>query len=295
MIGMYAKREGMEVAYPPPGTAGTALTPGASWAWSAWVQLDSSLDDDFVMMGVSLWEAISYSTGGNVLEGSKIQVGVGAAGAEVAVATVAGGLAATADALCTHSKTVFKGGVAWTPPTRINRGERVAIRASKSSTGAYILAVKIYGYSPRDMPPLIEVPRSDLWARNMMPNLEAEAFSGGTSLSLTTGTASATYGAWVEAIAENALPRPALMTGVSFEYGSASAYLECQIGTGSVNKEVGRGMVVSATRTALPGPATGAMYLPRPVLVYANERVALRMRGSPTSTAFSVVPIWMEI
>jgi len=290
-VDAHPKRDIPEVCYPD-NNFGTAVTPGNSWAWSAWAQLTASLADHLVLSAAQLYVLLS-TTATPVLQQFQVEIGTGAAGSEVTVARSGSAIGYSASGSA-ETKSIFRTETLWLPPVRIAAGTRVAVRATKQGTDPLALNVTLIGFPAADFPPVSTHPHPDPYLRASEP-AAAVTYPNAGLASVTTAGTIWVYGSWVELIAAGALSRHMLAAGFACGDAVISGAFHLQLGTGSAGNEVPHALAVAAGRSSNPGPGFGQAHFVRPALIKPGERVAARVRGRPVSTAFAVQLLALEL
>jgi hypothetical protein len=106
-----------------------------------------------------------------------------------------------------------------------------------------------------------------------------------SSLDVTSGGSAWADGAWVEVLAST--PANMHMAAVSYTYAGTSASVEVELGTGTAGNEVAVGCLRDYFVSTANNSLSMAWY-PVPWAIGAGVRLAVRIRGTQTSTHFYV-------
>lgn len=244
-------------AVAPPAAASPVLTSGASFTYGAWVELITSTATPITIAGLSLSVP---SLGGNALV--DLQIGVGLAGAEVAISTYFFFLAGGASGPNSFPFEV--------PLDGITTGTRVAMRLRYQSSAGTI-AVALHYYANFDA--------------SHKSTLAASYVPLGAAQVATTPGASWASGSWFQLTAglgsENAL----LGIEVRGHNSGVGFYdQEIDLGIGGAGAEV---LVTTLRGYVAAGGSSGwgGYSLPAPLPVSGSSRIACRSRHSATGTA----------
>lgn len=285
-VGLGAKRDVVEIVFPA-ATYGASVTPGNSWANSAYVQVVSAaaMTTNMLLTGLVVYELIN-TTATAVTEAFEVDVAVGAAGAEVVVATVGAAIGYLASGT-TDTKTILKSETLPIMPTRLDTGVRVAVRARKSGTNTLALSCSIIGYPAASYPPITSRPDPAQYLQAMEKRGGAVTYPGAGLTTLTLAGSVWTFGAWAEVVASAAAEM--LITGYAGGDLTTGLIVHMEIGTGAAGSEVSRGLGVLPGRGALPGPGFGYHSLQRPIYVKPGERIAIRGKGQPANSTTDIM------
>lgn len=283
-FGLAPKRDIVEICFPN-NDNGVATTPGNSWTYSAWAQLTASLATDLILTGVYVYKLIS-ATATPIVEKVQLSIGTGGAGSETTIAVVTTAIGYTSSA-AVETKSIIIGEFLPIMPTRIDSGTRVAIRSTKSGTGAFGLNVKIVGYPANSFPPILQPPTPEQWLSTMEKAGGSTVQPSAGVVTLQTGGTLWTYGAWTQIVASAAADL--IITGITAGDVVVSGGFDMEIGTGAASSEVSHGLLCVVGRTFFPGPGNGYWALSRPIFVKAGERIAGRIRGRPVSQNYDII------
>lgn len=229
------------------------------WTWTPWVQVHASTPEAWALAGVN----IDHAGEGFFTDWrGEVQVGIGGAGNETPIATLAGSVHLVS----------FAGFYHWPAPALVDlipAGSRVSVRArtADSKTASWFLSIEYLAHPLADDTAVSDV-------------ASAVAPSAGFATA-TTGASAWQNGAWVEAIASAA---DALVLGAVSHYMGVNCEFEIDVGVGSAGNEA----VITTIRgtTTVSGFVVGPMVTPlRPLLsaIPAGSRVAVRWRNSTLS------------
>jgi len=290
-VDLLPKRDIIEQIVPDDATS-PSWGAGGSWAFGSWIQIIASIANDFVLTQVQLYEVATF-TSGPLLALLQMEIGVGAAASESAIATIASGLGGASDGT-TENKTLFTNKTHFVAPTFIAAGSRVAQRAATNLTGGVVGGIKLVGYDARDFETLRRQPRNERFLRSYLTTSQGADVDPTLGVNTVSSAASAWgLGSWVEFVATASKPR--LVKGVIASTTSASVHPTFEIGTGAGGSEITRGRVPLTGRAGLP-PAPGVAYFYRPVLVKPGERIAVRVKdNSGAAISYSVMLLTDEV
>lgn len=246
----------------PSAGTGVAITTGASWAYGAWVQVLAATAAPTAIAGVQL-------TGGTYSSQMwELDLGVGAAGAEVSIGTLR---------LFLYSSGQTGGPIGLLLPLPlggIGSGVRVAVRArSAIAQGPATVALNYY-----------ENLSSDQVAS--ASQVLGSAPSGSGTASLTPSATPWANSAWVQLIA-SAPADLGLLGIVHGNAGAATEGVEYDLGTGASGAEV----VITTLRETTPAAKILYTWLPGVYPLATGTRLAIRMRKSDTSTSAHPVAV----
>lgn len=257
--GVYYVRDNPEIIVPVDADPIT-LTTGSGW--TAWTEVTAGLASDLVLTRVLA--AVAPST---VYADGRVEVGIGAAGSEVAIAesTWLRSLLATSGA----------GGSALNPervvPYLIAAGTRIALRARERSGGAATVRVYLQGY-------LGGGPTVQSLARLQQDYMNGTLTVASLTIPETAGIVLNSYVAWAWTAWAQALasaPTDLLVYGFGSGQPGATFYSGggglIQLGVGAAGSEVAVGAAGYCY-------GTKPMLFGHPVLVEAGERVAVRQK-----------------
>lgn len=261
VAGVYYVQDRPEIIVPVDAAA-VSVVSGAD-AWSAWVQVTAGLGADFILTHI-----LAVSVAGTVYMNGQIEVGVGAAGSEVAVAE--------SEWSTTLQAVSGAGGVSRDPRRvqyyRIPAGTRIAVRAYGRS-GSNTVVVYLQGYSGAGptVQSLATLQQGYVNGTVTLASLNMPE-TGGLVVSSFVAWA---WTAWVQATA--AAPARMLVYGFDSGLPGAAFYSAdgglIQLGVGAAGSEVVRG-AAGYCRGSSP------MVLGHPVLVEAGERIAVRAKSA---------------
>jgi hypothetical protein len=240
----------------PSAAAGVAITTGAGWVYDPWVEVIAATAAPIAIAGVQITGG-SYS--GSMWD---LDIGVGAASAEVSVGTLRMYLH--------NSGTVSHPVGMWLPVSLggIGAGVRVAVRAriGVAMIGPASIALNYY-----------ENPSSD--QASTSAQMLGSGPSGAGTATLTPNATPWANSPWVELVASAAADL--WLLGLVHAPGlDAQNGLEYDLGTGGLGAET----VITTVREASGATRIGFTWLPGPLPVAAGTRVAVRMRKAGTVT-----------
>jgi hypothetical protein len=248
----------------PAGAAAVSVTPsGTAWAYSAWVDVIAST------AAASVLTAVHVVVAGVAVE-CEFQVGVGAAAAEVAIASVRSVYNSTVSSTGEHRFPI--------PIDAIPAAARVAIRMRKAGTNVTPWTFAI-GYMEKPITGDLQV--------SVKPTVIAGAGAAATVVAWS--TTAWVFGAWTQLIASASGD----LVVVALALSGSNLELELEIGIGAAAAEVTLTTVRVFVSAANDGP--GYLALPNPLTgIPSGARVAARMRKAGTSASgCSVALIYM--
>lgn len=243
----------------PGGAVGITVTDATSWGTPAWVEVDPSLDTAGVLMGVC-FEGASVLGGGTM----EIEVGKGAAGSEVIVATFAAAwryLAGSAP-----NNVLLPIGI-----DNLPLGSRIAIRLSKNTSSAATSVLSIL-YYPKPITGTL------LTTANPLKCVPYRA----DGIAITPNASAWAYSAYAEVIASTATG--IVVVGVVVIH-AAGGSAEVVLATGASGAEVDRtvfAVVTQSTGANEGGPRYHELW--SPLRIPSGTRVAVRIRKEGTNT-----------
>lgn len=243
----------------PPAANGVSITPsGTNQANSAWAVLSASSGADWALAAVAFNPGVS----GVFVE---FDIGVGAGGSEVVIATISGQV--NSEATCANHR------LPWTIPIggRIPLGSRVTVRMRKTGTDttAWTAAIE-YFEEPMTgnavVSPVVGLPR------------------GGNN-ALTPSATDNAYSSWVLQVSSSPLLADLVVGGVSVTFPAANEPYEISYGKGTAGQESTvykqRGIAKDISLLGHGGPYYTTCYpaLPR---IRAGQALTTRMRKNGT-------------
>lgn len=250
----------------PPAANGVSLTPdGTAFTFSAWTEIDSATSADWALAAIAFNPAVSAAID------LEFEVGVGAAGSEVAVASIAGFL--STEATCANHR------LAWTIPIggRIGSGDRVSVRLRKSGTDttAWTIALEYF---------------EEPMAGNAVvsPVVGSLICDNATLPAVTPSSTDAAYSNWVVQAQSSPLTTDIVMGAALVGSPGAAEPYEISYGHGPTGQEITayRQRGYSKNISAL---GSGGLYYtpcyPALPIIRTGQGYTIRMRKNGTSTA----------
>lgn len=271
------------------------IAPGLSWTWGSYAQITAGLAYDFLCMGAtpSLFLAV-IPPAPLFTFFLQFEIATGAAGSEVARAYgQIGGMA--------HNPSPNTEGSIWantreTPfqPFVIPAGTRIAARAAFSVTYSPFFALFLYGFNDSTFPASpTSINYNDYWHGDLGLTPETMLTPQLSSLTVTSGAASWTWGSWVQVWASAAADT--LIRGVIAGLSTAGQ-TQIQLGIGPAGSEVPFDTLAWGAHPLLTtGPLTGYVRLARPLQINIGERLAVRAASRfpnaaiPTNVAYEAL------
>ena len=240
----------------PAAATGVTLTMGTAWVYGTWVEVIAATAAPIAIAGF----ALSGGAFSNVMW--EMEIGVGAAGAEVPVGTLRLFLAdATA-------RTVPEGLFLPVPLGGIAAGVRVAVRTrSPTGTGPASLALNYYASFSSDQV-------------TIAAQVLSSAPSGSGTASLAPSATPWANSPWVQLLASAATDSGLLGLVHGAVPSGAEDGVEYDLGTGAAGAET----VITTIRNAPVTGRTPHSWLPGIYPILAGTRVAVRMRKAGTNT-----------
>ena len=270
---------------------------GGNQAWSSWAQLQAAgvLDRDFVLCGAYHAMGVVTAASGNSFRRLYVEIGYGASGAEVAVASFQnfGWINKSAAA---ETVLIGFGGTVFVEPAVIPARSRVAVRGWGNASGVQN-SVLLFGYYRDEWEALMESPDYEEYARGaamyraaISPSPAAAADLGAT---VTSGSSAWSYGDWVTLIAAGQVVRPVYVRAIHAGIGAAptagNTQFQIQLGVGAAGEEVPLDVVGQKTTVGVAGQSPGgAQVLWRPLYVPPNTRVAVRAASLAPAQPYDV-------
>jgi len=277
----------------PDNAVAVIVNPGASWAWSSWVQVTAGISSPLLLTHLiaQIMLNVVAAVSPTVFEPLHIQIGKGAAGSE----EVIGELGFCCGMYVSATATVILGNAINLPltPTIVPANTRLAVRATEqSATVYYQLVCYLYGYDAtkfslplyfrqmREIEQLLKGLKTKLPRIVPLASLSAYITSGATW----------TWGSWVKII--SSADKDILIVGVVHTPISSLTQYQIQIGIGAAGSEQAMS-TVGCPGASLSG--VGTYYLPRPLLVKKDERVSVRNKASGASRQSTVNLLYYEL
>lgn len=279
MLSFLPRRDdNFEIILPTDAAAEAMSSPGASWAFSSWNQLDASVAPEFVLCGMYL-NHMSFIPGGTSIGVGELQVevGIGGSGSEVVVA--AGHTSYWGSNPSPNTVNVLTSRLITLPfnPILIPSGSRISTRSASNGLTSRV-ACFLYGYDYNSWSPVVKLPIPDLdrylkGARSPTQGTVVTPSAGTTTI---TSAAYSTYGSWTTMIAS--APRDLLVTGFSGWVNDQNENCQVQIGVKPSGGSIfARSKIAFPDRNVLAIPPGTMVYLPRPLFVKAGEVVQARI------------------
>ena len=263
-----ARRDSPEVIYPLD-AAPTSFATGTSSAFSAWQQVVASLPSGFVLTRI----IATLDVLGGAFHGGRIEVGIGAATFEVAIAE----LAFHSLLFDPVADDAGRQDLSWVPGNfyYIPSGTRVAVRAYVTTTAARTVYIYLQGFDVRGPVFAKSLRRYRQWAAGVATKASLTIPETGGGATPSPGS-TWTYSSWVEHVA--AAADDLLVHGLTINAPSAlkiSTHNFVQVGVGASPNE---------TPICGGGGAYGvrSYYFDPPALVRKGERIAIRGKSSAT-------------
>lgn len=244
----------------PAGAAKVAIADGAgAWVYGSWTQIDVSMPAGAVLAGVMF----RVTTGTLSQLWSELEIGVGAAAAEVSIANLRIGSGNTGNGtFIPYFLPIPIGGIA---------AQRLSARL-RTQNGSVTFTVAALYYDTLD-------------ASLATTNLLTATSRGSTASALTPNASAWVNSSWIELTPGIAAPLG--VVGVSTIFPAIAGEFEIDVGTGAAGAEA----VITTLRRSFGSAAGGGggpldwLHLPGPYMLPANTRVAWRLRKHGTSTS----------
>lgn len=259
----------------PSAAGGVSVTPsGTAWAYSAYVQVTAAMPAAGALVGI-----VAASAYGSFVH-YEVEVGVGAAGAEVVVARCRGVFGPNG----TNSLFTDAGEQGWMPAlipvASLANGARVAVRMRKGGINTTPWEIAL-GYLNT---PLAGTLSTTTAIMSCLP-------AGADGIAVTPSGTSWVSGAWAQLTAS--MPADSVLAGLAYWWPTSVADAEVDIGTGGAGAEaVVTTLPISPTNSGLMWPGLLMLKLPLDILPTAT-RIAARLRiGSTSVTPMALALIY---
>jgi hypothetical protein len=263
--------------FAPAAAAAVQVTPtGVNWGWSPWVEVEDVTDADWVITGLMV--RAGPVAGFGVPEAGEVQIGIGAAAAEVAICTVPGAFSNVTAGIpddCSIDLSISL--------DAIPAGSRVSVRLRFDGA--------VYEVDPWHI--VVRYLRKPIVGRIETTANPIEVSAPGSISPLISADVSIawTYGAWVELIAS--APYDLAIVGVSLQVWDHGVWCFYEFGVGAAAAEV----PITELKVYTDKP-TGPLYVPlrNPITgILAGQRVAVRMRSDNLTARQKMKLAYVEV